>query len=125
MDVLAVKQACKFAKEHALKNGPIVSLLNPQSSFLFVAPIALAYIGFLLAQFLLIGKTQTPNKTIVIITYYADLRDGLPTDTMVTLCLTREAPTVHVTKSPSLDRLLLCFILLEYKTSQLISLFTF
>lgn len=25
MDVLAVKQACKFAKEHALKNGPIVS----------------------------------------------------------------------------------------------------
>ncbi|XP_010551460.1 PREDICTED: pyruvate dehydrogenase E1 component subunit alpha-2, mitochondrial-like [Tarenaya hassleriana] len=24
MDVLAVKQACKFAKEHALKNGPIV-----------------------------------------------------------------------------------------------------
>ncbi|KAL0705105.1 hypothetical protein Bca4012_071530 [Brassica carinata] len=51
MDVLAVKQACKFAKEHALKNGPIVSLLNPQSSFLFVAPIALAYIGFLLAQY--------------------------------------------------------------------------
>ena len=27
MDVLAVKQACRFAKEHALKNGPIVSLL--------------------------------------------------------------------------------------------------
>ena len=27
MDVLAVKQACKFAKEHALKNGPIVSRL--------------------------------------------------------------------------------------------------
>lgn len=26
MDALAVKQACKFAKEHALKNGPIVSL---------------------------------------------------------------------------------------------------
>lgn len=25
MDVLAVKQACKFAKEHALANGPIVS----------------------------------------------------------------------------------------------------
>ena len=25
MDVLAVKQACKFAREHALKNGPIVS----------------------------------------------------------------------------------------------------
>ena len=25
MDALAVKQACKFAKEHALKNGPIVS----------------------------------------------------------------------------------------------------
>ncbi|CAH8312981.1 unnamed protein product [Eruca vesicaria subsp. sativa] len=24
MDVLAVKQACKFAKEHTLKNGPIV-----------------------------------------------------------------------------------------------------
>ncbi|XP_047320529.1 pyruvate dehydrogenase E1 component subunit alpha, mitochondrial-like [Impatiens glandulifera] len=24
MDVLAVKQACKFAKEHALKNGPII-----------------------------------------------------------------------------------------------------
>ncbi|KAF3586092.1 hypothetical protein F2Q69_00027480 [Brassica cretica] len=36
MDVLAVKQACKFAKEHALKNGPILSLLNPQSSFLFI-----------------------------------------------------------------------------------------
>ena len=27
MDALAVKQACKFAKEHALKNGPIVSHL--------------------------------------------------------------------------------------------------
>lgn len=27
MDALAVKQACKFAKEHALKNGPIVSTL--------------------------------------------------------------------------------------------------
>lgn len=26
MDALAVKQACTFAKEHALKNGPIVSL---------------------------------------------------------------------------------------------------
>jgi hypothetical protein len=25
MDVLAVKQACKFAKQHALENGPIVS----------------------------------------------------------------------------------------------------
>lgn len=25
MDVFAVKQACKYAKEHALKNGPIVS----------------------------------------------------------------------------------------------------
>ncbi|KAF8390329.1 hypothetical protein HHK36_024854 [Tetracentron sinense] len=24
MDALAVKQACKFAKEHALKNGPII-----------------------------------------------------------------------------------------------------
>lgn len=26
MDVLAVKQACKFAKEHVLENGPIVSI---------------------------------------------------------------------------------------------------
>lgn len=25
MDVLAVKQACKFVKDYALKNGPIVS----------------------------------------------------------------------------------------------------
>jgi hypothetical protein len=25
MDALAVKQACKFAKDHALANGPIVS----------------------------------------------------------------------------------------------------
>lgn len=25
MDVLAVKQACKFVKEYALKHGPIVS----------------------------------------------------------------------------------------------------
>lgn len=25
MDALAVKQACMFAKEHALKNGPLVS----------------------------------------------------------------------------------------------------
>lgn len=25
MDALAVKQACKFAKEHVLRNGPIVS----------------------------------------------------------------------------------------------------
>ena len=28
MDVLAVKQACKFAKEHAVANGPIVSTIN-------------------------------------------------------------------------------------------------
>lgn len=28
MDAFAVKQACKFAKEHALKNGPIVSSHN-------------------------------------------------------------------------------------------------
>lgn len=28
MDVFAVKQACKFAKEHALKNGPIVSFIG-------------------------------------------------------------------------------------------------
>ncbi|PWA91265.1 pyruvate dehydrogenase (acetyl-transferring) E1 component, alpha subunit, subgroup y [Artemisia annua] len=28
MDAFAVKQACKFAKEHALKNGPIVSSLS-------------------------------------------------------------------------------------------------
>ena len=27
MDAFAVKQACKFAKEHALKNGPIVRKL--------------------------------------------------------------------------------------------------
>jgi len=26
MDVLAVKQACKFAKEHVLESGPIVSI---------------------------------------------------------------------------------------------------
>jgi hypothetical protein len=26
MDVLAVKQACKFAKDHVLENGPIVSI---------------------------------------------------------------------------------------------------
>lgn len=26
MDALAVKQACSFAKQHALKNGPIVSI---------------------------------------------------------------------------------------------------
>jgi hypothetical protein len=28
MDVLAVKQACKFAKEHAIANGPIVSCIG-------------------------------------------------------------------------------------------------
>lgn len=26
MDAFAVKQACKFAKDHALEKGPIVSL---------------------------------------------------------------------------------------------------
>jgi pyruvate dehydrogenase E1 component alpha subunit len=26
MDFIAVKQACKFAKEHVLENGPIVSI---------------------------------------------------------------------------------------------------
>lgn len=36
MDALAVKQACKFAKEHVLKNGPIVSKL---SIFHFIARI--------------------------------------------------------------------------------------
>ena len=35
MDALAVKQACKFAKEHALKNGPIVSFLS--SKYIMVA----------------------------------------------------------------------------------------
>lgn len=29
MDVFAVKQACAFAKQHALKNGPIVSAYHP------------------------------------------------------------------------------------------------
>lgn len=29
MDALAVKQACKFAKEYALKNGPLVSVFYP------------------------------------------------------------------------------------------------
>ena len=28
MDALAVKQACNFAKEYALKNGPIVSFIG-------------------------------------------------------------------------------------------------
>jgi uncharacterized membrane protein len=28
MDVLAVKQACKFAKDHAVANGPIVSIVT-------------------------------------------------------------------------------------------------
>jgi TPP-dependent pyruvate/acetoin dehydrogenase alpha subunit len=28
MDVLAVKQACKFAKDHAVANGPIVSTMH-------------------------------------------------------------------------------------------------
>lgn len=35
MDVLAVKQACKFAKEHALANGPIVSYLFSFSAVMF------------------------------------------------------------------------------------------
>jgi hypothetical protein len=30
MDAFAVKQACKFAKEHALKSGPIVSFNSVQ-----------------------------------------------------------------------------------------------
>ena len=39
MDVLAVKQACRFAKEHALKNGPIVSKLICYLIFLNFLPI--------------------------------------------------------------------------------------
>lgn len=35
MDALAVKQACKFAKEHALKNGPIVSHLSSCFAIMF------------------------------------------------------------------------------------------
>lgn len=31
MDALAVKQACMFAKEHALKNGPLVSKCSTSS----------------------------------------------------------------------------------------------
>ena len=39
MDALAVKQACKFAKEHALKNGPIVSnLFGCFSNYVFQIP---------------------------------------------------------------------------------------
>ena len=37
MDVLAVKQACKFAKEHAVANGPIVSTINLGCFLLFDA----------------------------------------------------------------------------------------
>jgi len=37
MDVLAVKQACKFAKEHAVANGPIVSTINLCCFLLFDA----------------------------------------------------------------------------------------
>uniref|UniRef100_A0A0E0D4L6 Dehydrogenase E1 component domain-containing protein n=1 Tax=Oryza meridionalis TaxID=40149 RepID=A0A0E0D4L6_9ORYZ len=29
MDVLAMKQACNFAKEHAIANGPIVLIPDP------------------------------------------------------------------------------------------------
>lgn len=28
MDALAVKQACRFAKDYALKNGPLVSFVS-------------------------------------------------------------------------------------------------
>jgi hypothetical protein len=34
MDVLAVKQACKFAKDHVLENGPIVSISETTLIFL-------------------------------------------------------------------------------------------
>lgn len=40
MDVFAVKQACKFAKEHALKNGPIVSYFSICYSDIFLIPCA-------------------------------------------------------------------------------------
>jgi len=38
MDALAVKQACKFAKEHALKNGPIVSITAAPVGFMKSIP---------------------------------------------------------------------------------------
>ena len=42
MDALAVKQACKFAKEFALKNGPIVSKLTSHL-YLYFLRIFLAF----------------------------------------------------------------------------------
>lgn len=41
MDAFAVKQACKFAKEHALKNGPIVSLTR---IFCFFFPFVVCHV---------------------------------------------------------------------------------
>lgn len=47
MDAFAVKQACKFAKEHALKNGPIVSLTR---IFCFFFPLSVTFCGFALSS---------------------------------------------------------------------------
>ena len=39
MDALAVKQACMYAKEHALKNGPLVSKCSTTSPLFQVFPL--------------------------------------------------------------------------------------
>lgn len=48
MDAFAVKHACKFAKEHALKNGPIVSF----SLLLSDTPLSLGQLNIPTSNFL-------------------------------------------------------------------------
>lgn len=53
MDALAVKQACKFAKEHALKNGPIVSSLSVMVLTTFISCTYLDHVSSFWAFYML------------------------------------------------------------------------
>jgi hypothetical protein len=48
MDALAVKQACKFAKDHALANGPIVSTQETELISVFLDFIHACALGVII-----------------------------------------------------------------------------
>lgn len=88
MDALAVKQACKFAKEFALKNGPIVSKFT---SFLYLYFLNLC-LDFRNDSFILCYITIDFSILIILSRFLK----WTHTDTMATPCLILAAHTVHV-----------------------------
>ena len=109
MDALAVKQACKFAKEFALKNGPIVSK--------FTSYLCLYFLNLCLAfrndSFILLYVIAAFSNFIILSRFLK----WTHTDTMATPCLIQAAPTALVMKFLVWDRyitmtMIICLIIL-------------